>query len=268
VTQPDQLQLQRMRYLQEMGIAVWYPRAQLPGAANSAVTEWQFDTRHPVRGSTGDLAGSREAPVFSRREDGVGKAATVRQVLSADAGQAQETGQNSQAGTTAGTKVREQATIEHGVPREVAALQFRMHFFHVDENLAVLCHQPALATARPGRQEQLLLANILRWLGRQIPDTATPRVFRWPLPGFGQADPSLAGSSLHAFVQQAASDSPFANLVVMGETVLDTLQIRLTPDDVTWRLYVTPGLTEMLNLPALKKDTWQKLIPLHAALSG
>jgi hypothetical protein len=136
----------------------------------------------------------------------------------------------------------------------------------VDAQLALLCQQP-LSAARPGKQEQILLANILRWLGRELPDVSSPRIFRWPIPGLVQADAAQAGSSLRAFLQQAASDQPFANLVVMGETILDALPLELSSPDLGWQLYVTASATEMLNLPVLKKEAWLKLIPLHAAIS-
>jgi hypothetical protein len=270
VTQPDQQQLQRLRYLQEMGIDSWYPRAQLPAAAESAVIEWQFglpaDQGHNPAAISA-VAGAY-APADNRRIDAAGKAASVRQALSAEAGPVKDTGQQTRARPAVNANAPARVSGDDGSPREIAVLHFRMHLFHVDQQLAILCHQPALAAAQISGQEQILLANIVRWLGRELPDTQMPRAFRWPIPGFDQADTTVAGSSLFAFLQQAASEKPFANLVIMGETILDTLQVRLAREDSAWALFVTASLTEMLNLPALKKETWQTLIPLHSMLSG
>ena len=262
MNQPDPRQLQRIRYLQEMGIVSWYPRSRLPGALPSEVVDWHFEKQQNKAARSGQADKAAPAagrPGETRLANATEKMRSVRHVLSDEAVKTSPLPQSLAPQKAAAAMVTEGASPD-------VALHFRMQFYAIDESLGFICHQPALAAADLGKREQILLDNILLWLSKTRDPEAVSRSFRWPIPGINQADTALAGSSLLAFLQQTASEKPFATLVFMGETILDALQTELSGNNASWNLIVTPGLTEMLNLPSLKRETWQKLVPLKSVI--
>src|SRR5690606_19068053 len=141
--------------------------------------------------------------------------------------------------------------------------------------LAVVLQVPALGRAQLADRQRLLLANLLRWLGKGLPVEAAPRVFRWPLPGLTLTNTRReAGASLLHFLEQACVEQPFRHLLLLGEAAAECLQAQQAQQLTApaqaraWQLVATHSLDELLALPQLKRAAWQTLLPLHAALSA
>ena len=265
--QIDGPEVQRLWYLSELGISTWYPRRQLPGARETELINWQEPALPATAGPEQPVMQSRskynERPAVQASEssDSKREAPTIARKLRSREPEAQIKSPTSPPPSP-------QTIVQDGSASSAdTVLSFQWLFFHVDERLALLCHQPVSTAAELKRQQKMLLRNILYWLGQAEFITEDSRYFRWPLPGVVQNDAEAAGSSLLAFLQQTAIEKPFANLVVMGETLLDTLQLDLSAQDAGWQTFVTASLPEMLSLPELKREAWQRLLPLHSILT-
>jgi len=243
-------ELLRLHYLQAMGISSYYPRFRLPAALPSQACPWPTAMAEAVVAetvaqqpaatvaaaalaapvSTGPGPAPGEMPVAPRKPVAVG----LRQAESAQS----------------------------------SALQFQLLLLTVDAEFALLCQIPALAQPLLQDRQARLLQNLLRWLGKVLPADAAPRRFQWPLPGMPlHDDQQQAVASLGHFVQQAAVEQPFRHLLLLGGQLAEQLaSTAFIPD--TCQLTVIPGLDEMLALPQQKRDAWQALLPLHAALQA
>jgi len=68
-----------------------------------------------------------------------------------------------------------------------------------------------------------------------------------------------AQTSLQHFLEQAHSERSFRFLLQLGPQAVG-------PEAKDWAAFATHSLDEMLALPSLKREVWQALMPLHAAL--
>jgi hypothetical protein len=68
-----------------------------------------------------------------------------------------------------------------------------------------------------------------------------------------------AETSLLHFLEQASSERGFRFLLQLGPQAV-------IPAAPAWEAFATHSLDEMLALPALKREVWQALLPLHAQL--
>jgi hypothetical protein len=73
---------------------------------------------------------------------------------------------------------------------------------------------------------------------------------------------TLAGAGLRAFLDQAQREDKFARLVVFG----DLLREAMHADGGMTDFHATYSLQELCAVPALKRECWQSLLPLHQAL--
>lgn len=140
-----------------------------------------------------------------------------------------------------------------------------MLLLQADKGLAICSQIPALARPVLPRAEEQLLHNLLAWLGcRLLPDAAR-RHFVWPLPSVPGDDAVLAGRSLQGFLEQAAQETGFTRLLLLGSQGSECLQqVAATP--VPWKAWSTHSLSELLAMPVLKREAWQHLLSLHAGL--
>ncbi|MEY4641874.1 MAG: hypothetical protein RLZZ227_1868 [Pseudomonadota bacterium] len=144
---------------------------------------------------------------------------------------------------------------------QVAVQNFQLLLLQVDDDLAILNQIPALARPQLQDRQVALLTNLLRWLGKPMP-AQTPRMFRWPLPGLEHMAASMsAGTSLLHFLEQASSERGFRFLLALGPQAVASA----SPG---WQTFATHSVDEMLALPALKREAWQALLPLHALLAS
>ncbi|MDR2214115.1 MAG: hypothetical protein LBE21_10895, partial [Pseudomonadales bacterium] len=200
----------KLRLLHELGISVYLPRYQPPGAAPSLVRPWP-----PAR---------QELPPPPK---------IVESFVEKDAPPVWESPPPMEAESRAQMPVVARRTVkiedeapaaprEIPPPRTVAAaaeeteIRFQTLLFPVSKELAVLALLPALARRQLQDRERLLLQNILRWLGLVDPNLREARPFQWPLPNLPGGGLQLAGASLHAFLDQARREEKFARLLIFG----------------------------------------------------
>lgn len=176
-----------------------------------------------------------------------------------------------QEGPAPGPEPPEQATPAHeptvqpgavpasGVEAE-AGLRFTLHALATPA-LLLMVEQSDPSAPEPGRDEQALLAALLRYFNAR---DAQPRTFAWPLPG---ADPEAeqARASLEAFTGRLCSDARLPRVLWLLDSALArTLLGQARFQAFRWRdldclAASSPG--EMLAEPvAHKRATWQAMV--------
>ncbi len=232
-----QAELMRLQCLQALGIAVYHPRFRLPGAKPSVLGPWP-EAAAPESAPRVENARPVVAPIEPQRAPKrVEPAPVVKSTAPA-------------------------YTSQHSAESAQPAVQnFQLLFLQVDDDIAIINQIPALARPQLQDKQLALLTNLLRWLGKPVP-AQTPRMFRWPLPGLEHMAASMsAETSLMHFLEQASSERGFRFLLQLGPQAA-------APAASAWQAYSTHSLDEMLALPALKREVWQSLLPLHAQLQG
>ncbi|MFZ9584156.1 MAG: hypothetical protein ACO280_04270 [Pseudohongiellaceae bacterium] len=136
-------------------------------------------------------------------------------------------------------------------------IAFQCLFAHVAPGLALLLQLPSAGNGLLSAGEQRLLANILHWLGWGVSEAQDWRPYRWPLPGLPMTTAEAGRRGLSAFLDQAIREQPLQHLLVFGS-------LPLQQEHCGWQLWTLPGLGEMLKVAGLKRETWQRLLPLRA----
>ena len=271
----DYPELRNLHALKAMGITVYHPRFRLPGAAESRVCDWPVTVMPP---SVAEKAQMPQAPMEQNRNAVVvavvaAKAPASPRVplsvklevglpdtSSAPIAEPEKVALVRTSQADAGQQVRkEQNQHGSGIPAFQALLS------PVNERIAVLTLMPALASPGLQDKEAALLNNILRWLGMPSLAPRAPHVFRWPLPGVklvGQAD---AGLGLQAFLDQAAQEFGARQILVFGQLLHECLDAAGS-NNHGLHFTATYSLNELLNVPQLKREAWQTLLPLHSQL--
>jgi hypothetical protein len=258
----------RLHCLQALGIAVYHPRFVLPGAKPSVLAPWPEAEAVP-RGANSASAGTAEARAAQHGERMQSAADTAPQHAerSARIDTAPRAGASAASDSVVDTQTPRRtadARAQSAVPRAEADAQsavqnFQLLFLQVDADLAIVNQIPALARPQLQDKQIALLTNLLRWLGKPLPEQA-PRMFRWPLPGLEHMAASMsAQTSLLHFLEQASSERGFRYLLALGPQAV-------APAAAAWQTFATHSIDEMLALPALKREVWQALLPLHAQL--
>jgi hypothetical protein len=250
----------RLQQLQLMGITSYFPRFALPGALPSEPRSWQVEvapqpTQKPAAPTQPVL--QEPVPIHERRPDFAIHQAEPPAVKAAVA----------QPGPS-GKANRSQEIIED-------VLSLHLLLIPIDASLCVLNQLPVLAKSQMQERQQKLLDNILLFLGKRDAAYHSVRTFRWPLPGMTAiTSANAAKSSLMHFLEQFFQESPFGNLLVMGEQGAEwvhdagKLQADNIPVQPSWQLLHTYSLDQMLTLPAIKREVWQHLLPLQARLQA
>jgi hypothetical protein len=159
------------------------------------------------------------------------------------------------------TKTRE-VPLAEAASESVA---FQLLFGVAARGVAVVLQLPKQSAPSLKPSEQKLLHNLLHWLGVTSPSAESYRSYQWPLPGFAITNTEAAKRGLQMFLAQAAAESSFQHLVVLGSLPLDG-RTDVAAASVSWRCWCAPSLAEMLTVPALKSDAWQSLLPLQQQL--
>jgi hypothetical protein len=127
--------------------------------------------------------------------------------------------------------------------------------------LLLVMEQSDPAAPEPGRDEQALLASLLRYFNAR---EAQPRTFAWPLPG---ADPQAeqARASLEAFTGRLCSDARLPRVLWLLDSALaQTLLGQARFQSFGWRdldCLAVSSLAEMLADPVgHKRATWQAMV--------
>jgi hypothetical protein len=242
-----QTEIQRLQCLQALGITVYHPRFRLPGAKPSVLGPWPAADAPEIQ---------KPQVVETPRENA--KPAGVAEITPRPVPKRVEVAIPA-APAKAPAPAAPVAAARAAESVQPAVQNFQLLFFQVDDDLAIVNQVPALARPQLQEKQVALLANMLRWLGKSVPAQA-PRVFRWPLPGLEHLAATMqAQTSLLHFLEQAASERGFRFLLQLGAQAV-------TPAASAWQTFNTHSLDEMLALPALKREAWQALLPLHELL--
>ena len=241
----------RLYYLQQMGISVYVPRvtaepevnAEIAVAAETVLAPAQ-DTTPALPASTSQASQSRKNLLEGLDENPVPTAKEPMPI--------EETGIADEAATSASSEA-------------LLIPPFQLLFARLSAEVGVVVQIPAVGKAVLPAQDARLLLNILKWLRLDMPEQAWLG-FRWPLPGFKQGSADAATASLQAFLQQAVSEQPLQHLLVLGLAPADCLKRNASTTSVARQCWYTHGLAELSAVPALKREAWLQLQPLHKAL--
>jgi hypothetical protein len=262
--QAIQAEVQRLQCLQALGITVYHPRFRLPGAKPSVQGIWP-DADSAPRVETAQSAEPVTATATARVDVArpVANPANARVAMPADAQPARSRVESISTPAKPAAAAKGQtpsAAAPRSAETSAAPIQnFQLLFLQIDDDLALINQIPALARPQLQDRQLALLTNLLRWLGKSVPAQA-PRMFRWPLPGLEHMAGSMsAETSLLHFLEQASSERGFRFLLQLGPQAV-------APEAKAWQAFATHSLDEMLALPALKREVWQTLLPLHELL--
>ena len=140
---------------------------------------------------------------------------------------------------------------------------FQLLFAVVDERVALVVQIPAMGRTQLGEADTRLLGNLLRWLGLSLPAQSWLQ-FRWPLPGMSGGTVTLAAKTLSVFLQQATGGRQVEHLLLLGQGMEQCVDALCSA--MSFRVWSTHGLAEMLAVPMLKREVWQRLLPLQELL--
>lgn len=268
---PPMNESQRKAYLSAMGIDVYYPRVNIPGAKISPLYEF-------------DLEEAGQAPVDDAAMPEIKEQATdlppEPKIINEGIKKAkEEIGKQSRA-------KREEDAVSEVVPVETEAksaasstanesdaapLRFALRYYRITDSLAVIEEYPLQQSKDSNKESLNLLRNILRALTIQTEEPVfTPEHFNWPLlDGLAEdADEATAArQALLGFIAGRQQQDGFKNLLVFTGFIDDLL---IGPDGVenrrdytqagtNYSITLTHSLQSMLSYPQLKKDVWQQL---------
>jgi hypothetical protein len=251
-------ELQRMQYLDVLGVDMFAPRWQLPGARESrqcllpVATSPARNQNSPNSASgpgTASGAGHPEPPMGSL----VGS--LLESVKPQKAAQALD--------PVAGPILAEPLQQE-------AQAAFSLAFWRIHPQVMVVdSRQPkALPT-------EALLQALVAALG--IGGQSLPRaeLQNWPMAGGGDKSWGAAREMIHAFLESRLQDQPVRYLVLMGnaavkaiahealEQAVDSLREPVKLEQFECELLLTPSLTQLLLAPREKAGLWPLLAPLR-----
>ena len=298
-------ELQRQAYLKVMGIQTYFPKAVLVGAKPSPHYEFppaameqpdrtaekqlragisirqQLAETNPAARGTGEKAAQHPGEAGSRggrqpATTGSGQAGETPQVkklaANASARSSQEPAQEEKLKSTATSE-------ESSNGGDVNELRFKLRYFRISEQLAVIDEVPHQKSERLDKADLALFRAILAALKL---DTSTlefrSETFAWPLAEnlIMKNDPAEeAKRALSGFVQMRQETDGFSNLLVFAAQTDSLLVKQENGSDIrdfeatnsNYFITVTSSLHSMLAYPALKRDVWEQLQPLRRRLA-
>ena len=282
----------RHQYLEALGVTSWLPRAQLPGACESA--EWVAVFSYPEvfdgwddSGVDGDTiaettpaidARTTAAPAEKRGAPPVDVRALTGLVDDAPKQPVRpkpepKPGLQQQQSEEPDKPLTQVSRTPVGI-----APEFKLNFYSFDDILVVDALPPHSRSDQQGMQ-QSLLNKILPALGLNCDKPAETFLLSWP--AFFSATLNQGRQEAEKAVQRQldiclqGSDRRYlllmgnwsAQLVLQREEHLDQLKgIMFTPKSGVKAL-ATHSLTEMMQLPGCKRDVWQQLQPLRKLIN-
>lgn len=216
----------RQACIQALGLTPWVARAPLPGAAASPRLE------------------PEAPPAMPAEREAVGPPESAPEPVAPAAPADTATGSNAPAA---------RATESRG-PR------FTLHAL-ATPSLLLMVEQADPEAPEPGRDEQALLASLLRYFQAA---GARPRTFAWPLPG-ADNEVDQARASLEAFIGRLGSDHGLGRVLwLVDETRVWTLLGQPRYRGFQWlglEGLAVSSLAEMLSDPGgHKRASWQAMV--------
>lgn len=297
-------EVQRQAYLKVMGIQTYFPKSILPGAKRSPVYEISLQERikselatgkqtrgrHSIKqdggaGALGSQAMKRSVAAGSNPERphkaekliaSPVQAGAVRQVSSA----MDDNPEGSSSAPSNEKILKAAATSEENIDLEAGnELRFKLRYFRINEELAVIDEVPHQKSDRLGVDDKALLQAILAALKTDASECDfRPESFSWPLAenlSMKNHPAEEATRALWGFVKMRQEIDRFANLLIFAAQA-DSLLMK-QKDGTGSRDFAAPGsnyfvtvtssLHSMLACPSLKRDVWQQLQPLRSRLA-
>jgi len=247
-------ELQRLAYLDAMGVETYYPRLQLIGARPSTQCEMPARVAVQPRQAAADVASLLAAEPKSTG----GRPLNVRELLDIPA--------NSKAGVSV-----EPARIEAS-PENAPSYSLNVTLIHGSLLLVDDCPAPQLHS---GNYRKLLHNMVFALgLGKQAIEN---QPFHWPeaMKGHHDQGAEVAGEALQAYLARQVERGEVKYLLLMGAdanryAINTDLPVGVLSRNEVYRLPVlsTLSASRMLQEPALKRQLWQQLQPLYQAITG
>ncbi len=253
-------ELQRMQYLETMGVDTFVPRWVLSGARQSSRCVLPQANPTQVDLSVRPLAGAATGASMPIAQHDA--AASSPQAVGALVDALRETQPARKA------PVAESLASSRVPGRPVEQVSFSLAFWRVHPRLIVVdSRQPkALPT-------EALLASIVSAL--QLSDRL-PRadIQNWPVPGSRDSGWNAAQEMIQAYLESRLDGEPVSHMVLMGtnaaraiapETLADLPEGQIHLAKFACHAILTPSLAELLLEPGRKAQLWTQLAPLRAA---
>ena len=273
-------EIERRSYLGAMGVEVFYLKQSLARAKRSPNYLFPEEAEGGVGVSNellnpgvGISSDNKLAKENTRSE-----LAKIRLGLNPTTAQKTETGfEPAAAPVEAAAQVRgprqedvAPSIIEDSSP-SVGDLQFKLHYFVLNDKVAILDEQPYAQTGKPDRDRLDLLRNILTALNVDYSqcdfraDTIT-----WPLETemeFDELPDKAAEQMLRGFIAQKYQSHGFQYLLVFAGSLESLLEKGKESVESGFSMIITSSLSAMLAYPELKRQVWQQLKPLIPTLA-
>lgn len=250
-----------------MGIDIYYPRVNLPGAKLSPAYEFgNDDDLQPV-----EISQIKIPEVERQVVHGEKLKSPVNRVAKSSLNTKDEDEPTVTLEET--LVIKADSSIE-----ESSDLRFALRYYKVSETVAVLYEYPLQQSPNAAQESEVLLKNILGALGINVDELQlNPESFIWPLAeGFtsNAGDTVAAKQALQGFLLRCGQKDGFQNLLVFAGLIDDLL---IGPDSEKDRrdfksqnfdcfLTLTHSLHSMLSFPQLKKDVWHQLQALYSRI--
>lgn len=251
-------ELQRMQYLEAMGVDMFVPRFVLPHAPAPRLAELPQST------DTVGAVLAREPAVSEEHQQRVlpERAAAVNRIVNLDF----QTESRRQMEDSSGTEKRvspPKPVSESPTAKEIA--RFSLALWRINNDLLVVdSRRPKAALPT-----ETLLANILFQLNLLRQPLPKAEFLNWPMAGGNDLGWDAASEMARAFLEGRLSSSPVRYMIIMGSEAGRAILQQEIPDHhigepVRMELFaadalVLPSLADMLYQPELKKRVWQSL---------
>ena len=226
----------RQEYLQAMGIAVYLPRVNLPGAPETRLSATETEVAAPPEPEEPQSPPAKQVP---EKPDLVPAPAAAPRAVAA-----------------------EEAPPEKEPPKPD---EFRLQLVCIQagDHLAIINVMPHLGPGQLSGRHGSLLENILKSSGISSDAlNVESKPFQWPMMQGADSDNSrpAAAKALMAYLQQKRADWNFSTLLVMGEQAIRQVFEEMEDEDIPnlqsqeWQTHFCRSLDELLHNPPLKKE--------------
>lgn len=276
-------QLQRLAYLQEMGIDTYFPIRPLPGAKPSP--QYAAPLLRPQQGLPREeshaapvtpdalqllAALDSVAPVKMPPPQSQEAASSVIPALI----QAQDLVRETVA--PAATRVSSPAPLPQSTEEAAEELRFAFAFIPINAQVAVINELPWTRSVTLPSSCRQLLTDILKALGLAVEERhLSPMIFTWPLFEGADMGSEKARQTLEGFMTRRLGLQPVKHLLVFAEQSAQFLfpPAYLQEQESPFQhprfetdVYVVHSLHAMEAVPALKRPVWQVLQGLKGRL--
>ncbi|MFP8966599.1 hypothetical protein ACKC9G_08495 [Pokkaliibacter sp. CJK22405] len=276
---------QRQAYLEAMGIDVWMPTTVLAGAHPSDYFEWDALAPAEREHASAAPAATTITPPLTSRAPADAKA-ELQALASQTLGKPLEPAapENQTPAVNPVAKPAPAKPVTSSAQEPVADTRASTEVVPVFHLAAMAFSRGIVLTDMPTRMKRLsqehiqLLTAMLSAVTGQKESMATVKYFFWPMVKTQGVDQTarVAQQTLARWLPVQRQQESQDYLIVMGEKAIEQI-LPGSEEPAFDRLHeyagwqgvgITHGLHALLNLPELKRDTWQHLQPMVRALKA